>query len=311
MRFVTFSILMGCCTAALAQTRPADALPSTDELRRTFDERKYKDVVRNVAKILQLKGEAAAQYDRHELLVLKAESHLRLGDAEPAAKAFEDAAGAATDEPAAATDRAMALLARRAKQNFYRPRTTTPASAVAAGEGLSILDPAGRKLALRALYDDERDAAKRRLQVPERASLADLVEVLDAAAPLRTIELGATGATGESDQVIEPLVDRAQKLMKDELKSMSARVEKLDKAANKKRKMGSAYRKRGLSAEEMAELHEIAQACERIRAAAQRFNDAFTSDAAKFSTIRTDAQELHERAEKVLSADYTGIYDRD
>ena len=35
------------------------------------------------------------------------------------------------------------------------------------------------------------------------------------------------------------------------------------------------------------------------------------SDATKFTTIRTEAQELREHAERVLSADYTGIYDRD
>ena len=294
---------------ATAQTRPADAAPSSDELRRLFDERKYQDVVRHVVKVLQLKGESAASYDRYEMLVLKAESHLRLGDAEPAAKAFDEAADLAADPAAAAKDRATALLVRRAKQNVYRPKTTS--SSTAAGEGLSIVDPVARKLALRALYEDERAAAGKRLAVPERASLAELLAVLDVAEPLRSLELGATGATAETDQVIEPLAKRAHEMIRDELKSMSSRVDKLDKSANKKKKMGSAYRKRGLAAEEQSELRDVMQTCETFREAARRFAGVATVDAARFATIRADALELHEHAGKVLTADYTGLYDRD
>src|SRR5688572_23191763 len=138
-------------TRVAAQTRPADSPPSPDELRQMFDARQYRDVVRHVVKLLQLKGEASAAYDRHEVLLLKAEAHLHLGDAEPAAKAFEEAAAVAPDEAVAASARATALLARRAKQNVYVPKA--PSSAVGAGEGLSLLDPVARKLALRALYD--------------------------------------------------------------------------------------------------------------------------------------------------------------
>ena len=303
------ALLMLRTNVALAQTRPSDVLPSPDELRETFDARAYQEVVRHAVKVLQLKGEAAAAYDRHEVLVLKAESHLHLGDAEPAAKAFDEAAAAAPDEAAAAKDRATALLARRAKQNAYKPKTAS--SSVAPGEGLSLLDPVARKLALRALYDDERAAAQKRLSIPERASLVELMAGLEAAAPLRTLELGATGSTSETDHVLGPLAGRAHELMKDQLKSMSSRVEKLDKAANKKRKMGSAYRKRGLAAEEKAELREVIQACEQYGQAAERFGEVASSDASKFITIRTDARQLHEHARKVLDADYTGIYDRD
>ncbi len=309
MRPAELLLLLVFTCNVLAQTRPADVPPSPDELRQMFDARNYRDVVRHVVKVLQLKGEPAAAYDRHEVLLLKAEAHLHLGDTEPAAKAFEEASAAAPDEAAAARDRATALLARRAKQNVYKPKT--PSSSVAAGEGLSLLDPAGRKLALRALYADERAAANKRLAAPERASLADLVAALDAAAPIRALELGATGAAGEMDQVIDPLMSRAHAMMKDQLKVMSSRVDKLDKSANKKRKMGSAYRKRGLAAEEMAELRTIVETCDYFAQAVERLAEAVTSDGAEFAAIRSDTRELHDHAEKVLVADYSGIYDRD
>jgi hypothetical protein len=299
-------------TRLLAQTRPSEPPPppSMAQLQRMFDARQYQDVVRHAVKVLALKGDAAAQYDRHEVLVLKAESHLRLGDAEPAAKAFDEAAAVASDEPAAAAlDRATALLARRARQNVYRPRSPSPA--VSAGEGLSLLDPVGRKLALRALFDDERAAAQPRLSLPQRAPLHALIAALEAAAPLRTLELAATGAAEQTDEVLRPLCDRAGKLMGDELKAMASRVEKLDKAANKKRKMGSAYRKRGLSSAEQAELRDVLGLCERFAWAAGRFRDTTPSQAATFDAIRTDAQTLHEHATTLLNADYTVIYDRD
>ena len=304
-------IVLILATHAVAQTRPSEAPPppSIDELHRMFDARQYQDVVRHVVSIIARKGEAAARYDRHELLRLKGESHLRLGDAEPAAKAFEEAAAVATDEPSAALDRATALLARRARQNVYRPRSPSPA--VSAGEGLSLLDPVGRKLALRALFDDERDAAQPRVSVPQRAPLHALTVALESAAPLRTLELAATGAAEQTDEVLRPLCDRAGKLMRDELKMTSSRVEKLDKAANKKRKMGSAYRKRGLSSAEQAELREVLGLCEHFALASRRFQEAAPFDAATFAAIRTDAQTLHEHATKLLVADYTVIYDRD
>src|SRR5687768_2112054 len=198
LRFVAAAcaaLLVLCPDVGIAQTRPSDALPSPGELRQMFDARAYQDVVRHAVKVPQLKGESAAAYDRHEVLVLKAEAHLHLGDAEPAAKAFEEAAAAAPDDATAAKDGATALLARRAKQNAYKPKA--PSSSVAPGEGLSLLDPVARKLALRALYDDERAAAQKRLAVPERASLVELMAGLEAAAPLRTLELGATGSTSE------------------------------------------------------------------------------------------------------------------
>ena len=297
-------------TRALAQTRPSETPPpSMADLQRMFDAREYQDVVRHVLKVLSLKGDAAAGYDRHELLRLKGESHLRLGDAEPAAKAFDDAAVVATDEATAALDRATALLARRARQNVYKPKTTS--SAVGAGEGLPLLDPVGRKLGLRALYDDERAVARKRMDVPPRASLSDLIAALDVAAPLRALELGATGASSETDALIAPLAERAREMVGDEIKSMSSRVEKLDKAANKKKKMGSAYRKRGLSADEQAELREVVRKCEQFATAVRPLADAAPSNAAKFATLRADAQALHEHATRVLSADYTLIYDRD
>ena len=303
-------IILITAARALAQTRPSEpSPPSMHELQRMFDAREYQDVVRHAVKVLALKGEAAAQYDRHELLRLKAESHLRLGDAEPAAKAFEDAAVVAKDEATAALDRATALLSRRARQNIYRPKT--PSSAFGAGEGLPVLDPVGRKLALRALYDDERAAAQKRMEVPPRAALSDLIAALDVAAPIRTLELGSTGASSETDAVIAPLCERAQEMIGDEIKSMSSRVDKLDKAANKKKKMGSAYRKRGLSADEQAELRDVVRKCEQFGAAARQLADAAPPNAAKFAALRADAQALLEHATKVLSADYSILYDRD
>jgi hypothetical protein len=304
------AIVLIVATRSLAQTRPSEPPPpSMDELRRMFDARQYQDVVRHAVRVLALKGESAAQYDRHEMLVLKAESHLRLGDAEPAAKAFDDAAAAAKDEHAAALDRATALLARRSRQNIYKSKTTS--STLGAGERLSLLDPVGRKLALRALYEDERAASQKRLEVPPRASMNDLLAALDVAVPLRALELGATGASGEVDGLITPLCTRAHELMRDEVKSMSSRVDKLDKAANKKKKMGSAYRKRGLSAEEQGELRDVARACEQVGLAARQFADVAPANAERFTALRGDAQALHERATRVLNTDYTIIYDRD
>ena len=82
----------------------ADALPNADDVHQLFNDGKYKETLQKVARLLALKGDAAKAYDRHDLLVLKAESHLRQKEGPAAIAAYEQAAKEAPDDKAKAVD---------------------------------------------------------------------------------------------------------------------------------------------------------------------------------------------------------------
>ncbi len=299
-------ILIVVAAPTLGQSRPTDPAAAIAELRDLFSEEQYPQVIRGTNRLLGVKSTSAN--DRHALLELKAEAHLRLGDSAPAAKAFDEAAEAAPDEREAAMDRAMAILVRRSKKNVFRPSNSPDGSAV---QSYSILEDDQRSAALRALYADERFASARGLAgTRDAVTVADLLKGLDVAIAVRNLELAANGSDAESQAEIKPLADRAEDILNDQLKVIDKRVEKLSKSANTKKKMGSHYRKRGLAEEEKRDLRKDAVECNQIADGAERFAAAISSASEDFEGIRRNAQQLVKRAEEVLTADYSAIYDR-
>src|SRR5688500_17543270 len=73
------------------------AMPTIDQLKQQLAEGKHQEVLKQVAKLLQLKGEAAKSYDRYELLSLRGEAALRGKANSMAAEAFAQAAKATED----------------------------------------------------------------------------------------------------------------------------------------------------------------------------------------------------------------------
>jgi hypothetical protein len=246
---------------------------------------------------------------RHELLYFKAESHLRLDSSEPAAKTYDEAAEIAPDEGLGATDVATALLIRRSKRNMYRCRFTDGSP----GETYSIIEDDSRKHALRALYADEKAASAKALQTAAAGDdLPVLWSSLQTAGTLRKLEIACTGGDAESKVTCKSLAERAEEIMKEKLKDMTDRVEKLQKDANKKKKMGSAYRKRGLAEQEKQQLRRDIEDCTALAQAARKLADAgpAVANSDDFAGIAGDANALARLAEEVLTADYSQIYDR-
>src|SRR5690349_9288162 len=64
--------------ASGAAAAPGDPLPTPEEIHQTFDQQQYPQVLQKLQRVLQLKGLAAKPYDRHDLLRLKGETHLRM-----------------------------------------------------------------------------------------------------------------------------------------------------------------------------------------------------------------------------------------
>src|SRR5687768_7740501 len=140
----------------------APALPSMDEIRRLYEARRDPEVLKALSRVINLRGDAAKDYDRHQLWLIKGETHLRMKAAKPALLAFREAAAAAPDDRTRAEAEATALLVKRAKNLVFTPSTKPKAGAGnvgGVGGGIDVLDPEQRRAGFHALFVDELAAA--------------------------------------------------------------------------------------------------------------------------------------------------------
>src|SRR3954466_10275028 len=107
MRFrllVSFFSLAFLAASPVVIGAASDALPTSSEIKEAFEAQQYPQVLQKLNRVLMLKGKAAQDYNRHDLLLIKAETHLRLKAMPAAAQAFQEASKEAPDGPAAAND---------------------------------------------------------------------------------------------------------------------------------------------------------------------------------------------------------------
>ena len=105
------------CAAAWAhasappvRAAPPEPLATQEDIQQLYNQGKHAAVLQKLQRVLLLKGAAAAPYDRHALLRLKGESHLRSKQNGPAAQAFNAAAEEAADPTARAIDLSTEFL---------------------------------------------------------------------------------------------------------------------------------------------------------------------------------------------------------
>src|SRR3954470_12100101 len=88
--------IVACVVVAVAlsvamRVRAADPepLPTPAELHRTFDDGQYQPLLQKLARVLQLKGNAAKPYDKVDLYVLRGETFLQLKQQSSAVQSFQ------------------------------------------------------------------------------------------------------------------------------------------------------------------------------------------------------------------------------
>lgn len=301
--------------AAPAAPVADDALPSAEEIRKLFEKGEYNETLRALARVLPLKGKAAVGYDRHALLLLKAETHVQLKRSAAAVQALQDAADAAEDPTAAAEARATALLFKRSKQFVFTPRPPKRGKLPAP---IDVSDPANRKAALEAMLEEELskvmpkvdNAAAGRTLPPIGAAMTQVQEI-------RYLELAATGSDGKTAALVNQLGERGNSLMSKGLEKMSKRVDEITALANETRVIrkpartargGTVVReevhRRGLKGNEAKELKQVIEACPPIAKTAQELAVAMGGRKADAQALVDRAADLHERATRTLNDRY-------
>lgn len=329
--FQLFGITLICaasaCLAAPAASAPAGP-PTMEEIHTRFELGDYDGVLRDINHVLPLGGKAGEGYDKHELLTLRGESELRLKQTEAAANAFRQASKATDDPQKSSVDLATEILIRRSKQNAYTPKTagpaTKPVAGVASATGgamapISIVEPDKRKLAFRALFNDEWAAAAPTLKA---AKSAESLKVITSAAKTiqsRQLDLLDTVANGNDEQTKDALTglrSHAAELMSKALEKLGKREQEITSSANEiihqqvmnqgpyGRQPGDLPRRRGLQGNDRQELTGIAQTATQIGAAAREIVGGL-GDKSAADDLADQASDVVQRAKKALDADYS------
>ena len=244
---ITLLLLIGASTAAAASraadapparsdTAVSDALPTRTEMRESFDAGDYPRTLQQVARALAVKGDAARDYDRYELLILKAEAHLRLKNTAAAAAAFDEAAKSATHAKGAALGTVSAELVRRSRNLQYTPPAPKKekSAAAAPAEPIDITDADGRARAFTAMLEDAK--AKVGAEVKAARAATTLPPVVDALAmlrDLRLLELAAEDESGAASEMAAGLAERARALAEHPVQQMADRVAKIEEVASR------------------------------------------------------------------------------
>lgn len=228
-------------------------------------------VLRSVARLLALKGDAAAGYDRYDLLNLRGEAYLRNRAIPMAADAFAQAQKATQDADKQAAARAMELLVRRSKQTGYVPKVpmapakpaggaarggaagqpapgtllggdpapgaAAPAAAtIGPGGAIPIIEESDRKAAFSALFADELHAGAPKLRAAKSAAgLPPLIDAARMLGDLRAVELAATGGAEQTKQLGADIGDRAHRLIAAAISDMSRSTEKVWQSASRQK----------------------------------------------------------------------------
>jgi hypothetical protein len=299
------------------------ALPTVDEITKQVDDGQYRDALKSLQRVLELKGTAAAPYDRGEMLMLRAECQLQIRETAAALvtldAAAKEARGSNSQAPNPDTlgqSLALTALVNKSSNLQYTPKNHT---GPLAPKPFNILDRAARPEAFKALFEDVLPDAKAKVRATQNTTT--LQPVLDTAktiVALRTIEKVANGVEDESKLLASQLTTRATVLLGNSVADMSAATDAIAATANqvyttpvlrvdpvtKGRYYDQQPHRRGLVNDLPARLKTIQQNCTQAINACGDLGLALDA-ADKFRSISADADSVAKKAGRVLSDDYT------
>jgi hypothetical protein len=281
---VAVCLLLMCAPIVPAQQKPAGAppMPTMQDFHDMYAAAQYRICAQQVARVLNMKTPAAQVFDRGELLALRADCLLNLGDRAGAIRAYTDAQKSGNPDVWCHA-RAMELLVKSGK---YRPKpaptaTTSPSTDVDPGAG--VTDDAAMKQAMSDLLDVQRQRAEPKLRAAERAqNLAPILDALPEMMDLYALERTATGDTADIAPRIRDIGTIARSQMARELGRIDVRVQQLEGTANSSDSGGgrqaggnggtwwSGAGRRGLFSNERDDLRQTVDYVAKIQATAER-----------------------------------------
>ncbi len=304
--------------AAVTVATTAPAAPTTqpltaDDIHKLIDAGQYRDALRALARIVQLTGIAAAPYDRHDTLTMKAECLLQIHDVNNALAtlALDQKESNANGKPyAALLSAAFAELIKKSPAAVYTPHTP------AGKPKVKILDRSARQEAYDDLFADDFDIFQRKSAVAITSkSLPQYVEAARVAAAMRTAEYASTKSTKQSDEAVKSLADGSLKLLNDLLDGMANQNKLIADAASRlitstymtSKGAGQYTHERGLLPSDTTTLKTIIDDCSKVPQVAGELAKAFDMQPEDFKAAAIKAADIKDTAHTILTADYSGV----
>lgn len=303
---------------AVSPLHAADAPPLTAaEAKALVSAGQYPDALRALTRILDLRGQPAAAYDRHEMLMLKAECLLQTRQASAALAIVEiakkDALTAANDDQLLEAS-AFGTLIKASPAFIYTPQTGK------VRKPISILDRALRGAAYDALFADQFTLVKTKAVLAKRGGkLPPVADAASDAAKLRALEKASTGKTEQADEILADLSTTAQQLIVTDLDKLNADVRVIAESADRLVSEDVAVQDRrtheyyavtithrlGLGNTDVQNLNSIITEAAKVAAAANDLAQFFSNDAAPFKKLTNSATITRDKARTVLATDYS------
>jgi hypothetical protein len=306
-----------------------------EDLHKLFDDGQYQPLLNKLTRVLQLKGNAAAPYDRVDLLLLRADALLELKQSSSAIAATTEAVKSITDQTDAklsARARATAILFKRMQAFNFTPKIAPKGQAP---KPISLLDLSLRKSAFEALLPDVQAEVTAKAKAARGAkNLVPIVEAVRSIGDLRAVELMAEKEDADtvSQKLADDLAGEAKTLMGEALQPMDKRVKAIDDDANTivatysaytqqggggvSSRIGPAmgptgntqvtYHKKGIDTNANRELKSIIDTCSKIVGVSRDFADISKAQALGFKEVMDAAIKTGKAASTTLNADYSG-----
>jgi uncharacterized phage infection (PIP) family protein YhgE len=302
-------------TAPLSVSIPAPASqPSTSSVQTLLDARQYQAAARQASKLLFLKGSAATDLDRFQLVMLKGYAQAGMHSNSTAIMTFRSAQKETKDPNQIALAKWTAELFHTAGSTTYSPKTG-PVGAPKPGP-FDLLDTDQREAAFGALLDDNLTLMDPKLkQATISQSLNEIWPVLQKVLDLDNLDVIANRSDDKTLALASSLLDHSRNLLSNALKQDWARVSDIDSHANittivptqiyvnNTLVSQTVTKKNGLSDSNKSELSNIIQVCQKIHDAANSFMSLAKSDK-DWTTVLSDSDRVAARASDVLNADY-------
>jgi len=292
----TILLILGFAALITTTTRADAPSAAAQEAQQKLDQGNYSDAIRVVTQALTRTRPTDDSPERCELLMIKAEALLRMGQNASAINTFDVAFKGAPDARSAALARATAVLIRNSAGGKYMPKA-------AGAKPINIQDPQSRKEAFLALQDDLAKALKPKYDAALRANtLPPIIDVLPAMLDVLYVEYAAKGTTDSAKADLMQLGQHARNLMSSELNRLRHQLNVLEDASNSTQD----YIRRGLFSNERQALEQqvipyLSQIEKTARDARARAR-SLGFDGAAWEPIIADAQDQIDRAQAMISA---------
>lgn len=278
-----------------------DLLPTMEDIQTLYSNAQYRDAMTACMRIIRLRDDSVAGFDRHGARMICAECQLHLKltrEANDTLDAAADAAAKSGNSGDAAQAKALGLLVHASVNGYYIPKTGH------IREPLDILDPTNRQTAYLALFNDQFEWCKQQQHASASAeSLAPVLELAKTFDGVRAVEQISTQSTAQCDEFADQLASWSNTMVRNVLTSYDGEIDQIVRdtniGANRRVHRG---RQVPLNAQQTDELQQMLRDCQKVPAAIDQMNAAFAQPVqATADDDRAHAQNIVDRIKAIFA----------